>query len=152
MKLQVVYTPQGKDSSPVVEQVEQKETIYPPGLYALVQEDTVVEVSEDPHDVAGMKWVLCPHKNVKHGWKYINDELISPKEDQKLEIIDFVKERCFSKLVKTDWMVVRQMETGKPIADEWKEYRQKLRDLPDEFVDYETTPFPKMPDELSATW
>ena len=150
MKLQVVYTPQVKSPSPVVEQVEQKETIYPPGLYALVQGDTVVEISEDPHDVAGMKWVLCPHKDVKHGWKYINGEW-SHKEDE-IEVINFVKERCFSKLVKTDWMVLRQIETGKPIPDEWKEYRQKLRDFPDEFIDYETTPFPKMPDKLSATW
>lgn len=33
-------------------------------------------------------------------------------------------------LVETDWMVIKAAETGVALADNWKTYRQALRDLP----------------------
>ena len=33
-------------------------------------------------------------------------------------------------LNKTDWMVAKADETGVPITDAWKNYRQALRDVP----------------------
>ena len=45
-------------------------------------------------------------------------------------------------LSKTDWMVTRSIETGVAMSNDWKTYRQALRDLPassspslDEFYD-----------------
>jgi hypothetical protein len=33
-------------------------------------------------------------------------------------------------LAETDWMVIKAQESGVPISQEWKNYRQALRDLP----------------------
>ena len=33
-------------------------------------------------------------------------------------------------LNKTDWMVTKALETGVPVTDAWKNYRQALRDIP----------------------
>ena len=33
-------------------------------------------------------------------------------------------------LNKTDWMVTKALETGVPVTDAWKNYRQALRDVP----------------------
>lgn len=35
------------------------------------------------------------------------------------------------RLAETDWMVVREFDTGQPMPSEWKEYRQALRDITD---------------------
>ena len=53
-------------------------------------------------------------------------------------------------LSKTDWMVTRSIETGVAMSNDWKTYRQALRDLPatsspslDEYYDLDLT---------SVTW
>lgn len=33
-------------------------------------------------------------------------------------------------LAQTDWMVTKSQETGVPLSQAWKDYRQALRDLP----------------------
>jgi hypothetical protein len=33
-------------------------------------------------------------------------------------------------LAETDWMVIKAQETGVPVPQAWKDYRQALRDLP----------------------
>lgn len=33
----------------------------------------------------------------------------------------------------TDWVVIQSQEAGTPIPDEWKDYRQSLRDIPETF-------------------
>ena len=35
-----------------------------------------------------------------------------------------------TKLTATDWVVIKANETGSAVADNWKTYRQALRDLP----------------------
>jgi len=39
------------------------------------------------------------------------------------------KERDFL-LTESDWVTIRALETGNPVPDEWKEYRQQLRNVP----------------------
>ena len=153
MKLRIAYGRKvEKFSPPVVEEIEE---IYPPGLYALVQGDVVCEFSENPFGVASsMKWVpvdkdqLDPDKlnplDQADKWEY-KDGQVAKKEDNKEKVIFHIKQRVAGKLSTTDWMVIREMETGKPMPEKFKEYRQKLREYVDTFVDYETTPFPKMP-------
>lgn len=153
MKLNVVYGRKVEKFSPPV--VEEPKEIYPPGLYALVQGDVVCEFSENPFGVASpMKWVpvdkdqLDPDKinplDQADKWEY-KDGQVAKKEDNKEKVIFHIKQRVAGKLSTTDWMVIREMETGKPMPEKFKEYRQKLREYVDTFVDYETTPFPKMP-------
>ena len=153
MKLQIAYAREVERTSPPV--VEESKEIYPPGLYALVQGDAVCEFSENPFGVASsMKWVpvdkdqLNPDKthplHQADKWEYKDGQVVKT-EDDKENVLSNIKARVARKLDTTDWMVIREMETGKPMPEEFKEYRQKLREYVDTFVDYETTPFPKMP-------
>ena len=153
MKLRIAYGRKVERTSPPV--IEESKEIYPPGLYALVRGDVVCEFSENPFEVASpMKWVpvdkdqLDPTEKYSldkwDKWEYKDGQVQKIKEDIE-EIKEIVKARVAGKLSLTDWMVIREMETGKPMPKEIKEFRQKLREYLDAFVDYETTPFPKMP-------
>ena len=153
MKLQIAFGRKVERTPPPV--VEEPKEIYPPGLYALVQGDVVCEFSENPFGVASsMKWVpvdkdqLDPDEinplNQADKWEYKDGQVVK-KEDNREKVVSNVKARVAGKLSITDWMVIREMETGKPMPKEIKEFRQKLREYLDAFVDYETTPFPKMP-------
>lgn len=33
-------------------------------------------------------------------------------------------------LAETDWIVTKSLESGEAVPDEWKQYRQALRDIP----------------------
>tara|TARA_B100001996_G_scaffold370051_1_gene344078 strand:+ start:1190 stop:1669 length:480 start_codon:yes stop_codon:yes gene_type:complete len=153
MKLQIAYAREVEKTPPPV--VEEPKEIYPPGLYALVQEDIVCEFSENPFSVtSSMKWIPVDKDHLDPDginlldqadkWEYKDGQVVK-KEDNREKVIFHIKQRVAGKLATTDWMVIREMETGKPMPEEFKEYRQKLREYNDIFVDYETTPFPKSP-------
>lgn len=40
-----------------------------------------------------------------------------------------VKNKRYELLTQTDWVVTRSIELNVPITDQWKEYRQSLRDI-----------------------
>jgi hypothetical protein len=40
------------------------------------------------------------------------------------------KEERNQLLAETDWIVTKSLESGEAVPDEWKQYRQALRDIP----------------------
>lgn len=48
-------------------------------------------------------------------------------------------------LSKTDWVVTRASDTGVAVSDEWKTYRQALRDLPATQTDVDNITYPTKP-------
>jgi len=50
-----------------------------------------------------------------------------------------------SKLQETDWVVTKASETGVAVSDEWKTYRQELRDLPATQTDVDNITYPTKP-------
>ncbi len=76
-------------------------------------EDNCAIMSNDP-----TKWVVT--------WKQIDDLQAKLKVD--LPLVDLRFERNYL-LTETDWVVAKSIETGTPIPDEWKTYRQALRDI-----------------------
>lgn len=42
------------------------------------------------------------------------------------------REERDQKLSSSDWLVLRSQETGEPVPTQWREYRQALRDLPEQ--------------------
>ena len=76
-------------------------------------DDNCAIMSDDP-----TKWIVT--------WKQIEDLQASLKVDLPLEELRF--ERNFL-LTETDWVVAKSIETGTSISDEWKTYRQALRDI-----------------------
>lgn len=45
----------------------------------------------------------------------------------------------------TDWVVIQSQETGEPIPDAWKTYRQALRDIPQNQTDPDAVVWPEKP-------
>lgn len=48
-------------------------------------------------------------------------------------------------LSETDWVVTRASDTGVALSDEWKTYRQELRDLPATQTDVDNITYPTKP-------
>lgn len=48
-------------------------------------------------------------------------------------------------LAECDWVVVRSQEVGDEVADEWKTYRQALRDIPSQSGFPSSVEWPKKP-------
>ena len=49
------------------------------------------------------------------------------------------KEERNQLLAETDWIVTKSLESGEAVPDEWKQYRQALRDIPTQ---------PNFPDDI----
>jgi len=49
------------------------------------------------------------------------------------------KEERNQLLAETDWIVTKSLESGEAVPDEWKQYRQALRDIPSQ---------PDFPDDI----
>lgn len=50
-----------------------------------------------------------------------------------------------SRLTRSDWVVVASLDTGVPVSDAWKAYRQALRDVPAQSGFPETIDWPVPP-------
>ena len=76
-------------------------------------EDNCAIMSDDP-----TKWIVT--------WTQIEALQASLKVDLPLEGLRHERKL---RLAETDWVVAKSTETGTPIPDEWKTYRQALRDI-----------------------
>ena len=96
-------------------------------------------------DYSGLEWVdkiqTAPTETE------INNKIA---ELDAAEPMRLLREERNKLLSKTDWMVTRSIETGVAMSNDWKTYRQALRDLPassspslDEYYDLDLT---------SVTW
>ena len=57
----------------------------------------------------------------------LSDKVIELDKSEALKILRIERNE---KLIDTDWVVIKSNETGVPVSDSWKTYRQALRDLP----------------------
>ena len=84
------------------------------------------------HDRATQKLVSCDPV-VENGWAYVvkvedkTAEEIAADVASKAAQLRAARDRA---LQASDWRVIRSAETGEPLDQEWAEYRQALRDLP----------------------
>jgi hypothetical protein len=59
-----------------------------------------------------------------------NDEKTAYSNQQTAILAASQRSKRDALLVETDWMAIKAAETGVALADNWKTYRQALRDLP----------------------
>jgi|13_taG_2_1085334.scaffolds.fasta_scaffold02133_2 hypothetical protein len=112
--------------------------------------------------IPGAKWYrLMPNKSNKKIIDQINWTDLKgrekPTERQLFDAIEKIKKEKPIKemrkirnilLKKSDWIVVKSTEMGEPVPQEWKDYRQALRDLPEKLLRDEQNNiiYPKIPD------
>ena len=65
-------------------------------------------------------------------------EVLAQKWQNQREIRDDL-------LSQSDWVVAKASETGVAVSDEWKTYRQALRDLPATQTDVDNITYPTKP-------
>lgn len=77
----------------------------------------------DGIDYNGINWLT----SFKPTETEINDKVIELDKSEALKILRIERNE---KLIDCDWVVIKSNETGVPVSDSWKTYRQALRDLP----------------------
>lgn len=77
----------------------------------------------DGIDYLGMTWLT----SFKPTESELYDKVIELDKSEALKILRIERNE---KLIDSDWVVIKSNETGVPVSDSWKVYRQALRDLP----------------------
>ena len=77
----------------------------------------------DGIDYSGMTWLTSFNPTESELNQKVN-------ELDKSEALKILRIERNEKLIDTDWVVIKSNETGVPVSDSWKTYRQALRDLP----------------------
>jgi hypothetical protein len=103
-------------------------------MNALIFESYVIDVKEEPFEVCPeMTWVGCPD-DIKIGFSYEEGKFINPtlslEKVIEARLQDLRKIRD-GRLLKSDWSISLENHLSDEKRQEWKEYRQKLRDLPE---------------------
>ena len=76
--------------------------------------------------------------------KYVNGVLVAMTDEEVAQIIaeqptdaeitaqkwENVRTQRNGLLIETDWVITKASETGVAVSDDWKNYRQALRDVP----------------------
>lgn len=68
-----------------------------------------------------------PQPSPNHKWDAITKRWLYVKTDA--DIAAEVRLQRGRLIAQSDWLITRQQETGMPIPNEWKAYRQALRDI-----------------------
>tara|TARA_B100000963_G_scaffold359822_1_gene388356 strand:+ start:472 stop:912 length:441 start_codon:yes stop_codon:yes gene_type:complete len=86
------------------------------------------------------------HSDQKLTWKQVQDVVAEASARNKLH--DLRKERN-SILSQSDWIVVKEREEGGSVSNfaDWKEYRQKLRDITNTYKSLDEVKWPTAPSE-----
>ena len=86
------------------------------------------------------------HADQKLTWKQVQDVVAEASARNKLHHLR--KERN-SILSQSDWIVVKEREEGGSVSNfaDWKEYRQKLRDITNTYKSLEDVKWPTAPSE-----
>jgi hypothetical protein len=87
----------------------------------------------------GLTWMSNTPKptleELQNAWNEIKNEVI-------WEPIRMIRD---DKLKETDWIITKHFELGTPIPENWKNYRQALRDLPQTFGSPDEVVWPTKP-------
>lgn len=70
-----------------------------------------------------------PADNEKCMWSWSEENKEWLPEPTDIMVAEVVREQRAALLAETDWVTAKAAETGGPIPDEWKAYRQALRDV-----------------------
>ena len=76
-------------------------------------------------------------------------ELAALRAAQPEADLNAVREVRNQKLAETDWVVIKEREEGGSVSNfaDWKEYRQKLRDITNTYKSLEDVKWPTAPSE-----
>ena len=79
-------------------------------------------------------------------WTQVKSKVTEVKEEYDLI---FLRQKRDLLLQQTDWVVIKEREEGGSVSNfaDWKEYRQKLRDITNTYKSLDTVKWPTAPSE-----
>ena len=92
---------------------------------ALIQLDIGCEYNIDGTEYSDIVWLDSSQTPPTE--KQVNDKIAELDNAEPMKLLRDERNQLISE---TDWMIVKSQETGVAISNEWKTYRQALRDLP----------------------
>ena len=120
-------------------------------MKAAVQDGVVVDIHpENGYEChPSITWVDCDDK-VKHGWTYDGKTFKSNEPSFTAEEeLDRLRAKRNARLEASDWVVIKEREEGGTVTNfaDWKEYRQKLRDITNTYKTLAKVKWPTAPSE-----
>ena len=119
-------------------------------MKALVLDGKVVDVNKTEFEVhSSMSWVDCDDK-VRMGWTYdgktFKTNEVTLTTEQKLNELRSERNKLLNS---SDWVVIKEREEGGSVSNfaDWKEYRQKLRDITNTYKSLDKVKWPTAPSE-----
>lgn len=123
--------------------------------YAVVKNGILIDFTTNPNPEESSGELVClddvdnDRIPLVIGSSYINGKFI-PSEDKLKQIMEDERNRSLfnlreernKKLFESDVIMIRHLENGEPIPQELKDYRQILRDLPQNITDTENIDWP----------
>lgn len=123
--------------------------VLPPGAQA---------VEGDPMRLIGLvelngEFVPPPPRPSRHhvwtGWGWSDPRPPAMRQDDAQRERELlwaqVRNQRAARLAATDWVVLRAQERGEPVPDDWRDYRQALRDITEQTDPYQVV-WPIRPD------
>ena len=99
---------------------------------------------EDVGEAVGAEKPLTKEEKIKMAEEY-NAGLDRMEQDEQDEGWMVTRGIRDDKLRDCDWVILKAQEEGKTVSDEWKTYRQKLRDIPQDYKKFEDVKWPTQP-------
>lgn len=97
-------------------------------MFALIKENTVQEVSESKHEVhPSLVWKECPN-DIEIGFLFEDGKFVDPFVKTVEERETKIKNKRNRLLRESDWAVLPDAPVSN--EQEWRDYRQALRDVP----------------------
>lgn len=81
-------------------------------------------------------------------WTPSTDQIITAEQRQaqaQAEAWDTLRAERDKRLADSDWVILRNLETSEPVPQAWLDYRQALRDLPENTIDPADPNWPTVP-------
>ena len=111
-------------------------------MKALIHNDKIIEIKENTYPVhESLTWIDLP-QGAEVGDGYVNGQLIKPQVPTVTwEEIRATRDYL---LAQSDWHITYATEKGTAIPQNVLDYRQALRDIPQDFATPEEVVFPKL--------
>lgn len=98
-------------------------------MKALIQDDKVIQISEEAFEVhPSLQWLDAPD-GCETGWTLSDGQLVPPLPEPVEVTSERVRSNRNALLAESDWVVIYHTEKGTNIPLEWELYRQNLRDI-----------------------
>ena len=111
-------------------------------MFALIHNDKIIEIKENTYPVhESLTWIDAP-QGAEVGDGYVDGQLVKPQAPT-VTWEDIRAERNYL-LAQTDWHITYATEKGTAVPQNVLDYREKLRNIPQDFATPEEVIFPTL--------